>query len=102
MPRRQAGDNGGDHTRSPSVFLNGVHPKRTDGADIRAGITIDQMAAQKMGQETPLPSLELATEGLQRPGRLVRCRFQLCLHEHDFVADTHHPASNGNQSANRL
>src|SRR5580658_161564 len=56
------GDNGGDHTRSPTVFLSGVHPKRTDGADIRAGITIDQMAAQKMGQETPLPSLELAIE----------------------------------------
>ena len=56
------GDNGGDHTRSPAVYLNGVHPKRTDGADIRAGVTIDQIAAQKIGQETPLPSLELATE----------------------------------------
>jgi len=56
------GDNGGDHTRSPSVFLNGVHPKRTDGADIFAGVTIDQMAAEKIGQDTPLPSLELATE----------------------------------------
>ncbi len=56
------GDNGGDHTRSPAVFLNGVHPKRTDGADIQAGVTIDQMAAAQIGQETPLPSLELATE----------------------------------------
>ncbi len=56
------GDNGGDHTRSPAVFLNGVHPKRTDGADIRAGVTIDQIAAQKIGQETRLPSLELAIE----------------------------------------
>jgi hypothetical protein len=56
------GDNGGDHTRSPAVFLNGVHPKRTDGADIQAGVTIDQIAAAKIGQETPLPSLELATE----------------------------------------
>jgi len=56
------GDNGGDHTRSPAVFLNGVHPKRTDGADIRAGVTIDQIAAQKIGLKTPLPSLELATE----------------------------------------
>jgi hypothetical protein len=56
------GDNGGDHTRSPAVYLNGVHPKRTDGADIRAGITIDQIAAAKIGQETPLPSLELAIE----------------------------------------
>ena len=56
------GDNGGDHTRSPAVFLNGVHPKRTDGADIHAGVTIDQIAAAKIGQDTPLPSLELATE----------------------------------------
>ncbi len=56
------GDNGGDHTRCPAVFLNGVHPKRTDGADIQAGITIDQMAAQKIGQGTLLPSLELAIE----------------------------------------
>lgn len=56
------GDNGGDHTRSPAVFLNGVHPKRTDGADIRAGVTIDQLAAEKIGQETRLPSLESAIE----------------------------------------
>jgi hypothetical protein len=56
------GDNGGDHTRCPAVFLNGVHPKRTDGADIRAGVTIDQIAAAKLGQDTPLPSLELAIE----------------------------------------
>lgn len=56
------GDNGGDHTRCPAVFLNGVHPKRTDGADIWAGVTIDQIAAARIGQETLLPSLELATE----------------------------------------
>ena len=56
------GDNGGDHTRDPAVYLSGVHPKRTDGPDIRAGMTIDQMAAEKIGQQTPLPSLELATE----------------------------------------
>ncbi len=56
------GDNGGDHTRCPAVFLNGVHPKRTDGADILAGTTIDQIAASKIGQDTLLPSLELAIE----------------------------------------
>jgi hypothetical protein len=56
------GDNGGDHTRCPAVFLNGVHPKRTDGADIHAGVTIDQIAAAKIGQDTLLPSLELAVE----------------------------------------
>src|SRR5579862_6447321 len=53
------GDNGGDHTRSPAVFLSGVHPKRTDGADIQAGVTIDQLAVQRIGQQTPLPSLEI-------------------------------------------
>src|SRR5882762_10167279 len=56
------GDNGGDHTRCPAVFLNGVHPKRTDGADILAGATIDQIAAKQIGQDTLLPSLELAIE----------------------------------------
>jgi hypothetical protein len=56
------GDNGGDHTRCPAVYLNGVHPKRTDGADIFAGVTIDQMAAEKIGQDTLLPSMELAIE----------------------------------------
>src|SRR6185503_15454628 len=53
---------GGDHTRCPAVYLNGGHPKRTDGADIQAGTTIDQIAAQKIGQSTLLPSLELAIE----------------------------------------
>ncbi len=58
------GDSGGDHGRGPSVFLNGVHPKRTEGEDVRAGTTIDQMAAEAIGQDTPLPSLELATEDM--------------------------------------
>jgi Protein of unknown function (DUF1552) len=58
------GDSGGDHGRSPSVFLNGVRPRRTEGEDVRAGTTIDQIAAAKIGQDTPLPSLELATEDM--------------------------------------
>src|SRR6202163_2113215 len=58
------GDSGGDHGRGPSVFLNASHPKRTEGEDVRAGTTIDQIAAQKIGQDTPLPSLELATEDM--------------------------------------
>src|SRR6185312_17496860 len=56
------GDSGGDHGRGPSVFLNASHPKRTEGEDVRAGTTIDQIAAEKIGQDTPLPTLELATE----------------------------------------
>ena len=58
------GDSGGDHGRSPSVFLNGIHPKRTEGEDVRAGTTVDQIAAMHIGQDTPLPSLELATEDM--------------------------------------
>lgn len=58
------GDSGGDHGRSPSVFLNGTRPRRTEGEDVRAGTTIDQIAAAEMGQDTPLPSLEMATEDM--------------------------------------
>ncbi len=56
------GDGGGDHARSGPSFLSGVHPKRTEGEDIHAGKTIDQIAAEKISQDTPLPSLELGTE----------------------------------------
>jgi hypothetical protein len=56
------GDGNGEHSRASAVFLNGVHPKRTEGADVRAGLTIDQIAADHLGQETPLPSLEVALE----------------------------------------
>ena len=52
----------GTHARASAVWLNGVRPKRTEGADIRAGTTIDQFAARALGEETPLRSLELALE----------------------------------------
>ena len=50
----------GDHTRGTSSWLTGVHPKRTEGADVRNGISADQIAAMELGKETPLPSLDLA------------------------------------------
>jgi hypothetical protein len=56
------GDGGGDHSRAAPSFLSGVHAKRTEGDDIRAGMTIDQIAAARIGQDTPLPSLELGIE----------------------------------------
>ena len=56
------GDGGGDHARSAPSYLSGIHPLRTEGEDVRAGTTIDQIAAQKISQDTPLPSLELGTE----------------------------------------
>ena len=52
----------GDHTRGTSSWLTGVHPKRTEGADIRNGISADQIAALELGRDTALPSLELAID----------------------------------------
>jgi len=57
-----AGEGGDDHGRSPSTWLTGVHPKMTEGEDVRAGTTIDQMAAERISQDTIFPSLEVATE----------------------------------------
>ena len=50
------------HSLSPCTWLSGVRPKATLGSDAFAGVTADQFAAQVIGQDTPLPSLELATE----------------------------------------
>lgn len=58
------GDGGADHARSSPTFLSAVHPKRTEGEDVRAGLTIDQIAAGKIGQDTQFPSLEVATEDM--------------------------------------
>jgi hypothetical protein len=55
-------EGGGVHTRAHGGWLNGVLPKRTEGADIHAGKTIDQYAADRLGADTQLPSLELTTE----------------------------------------
>ena len=52
----------GDHTRGTSSWLTGVHPKRTEGADVRNGVSADQLAAAKIGADTALPSLELAID----------------------------------------
>ena len=55
------GTTGGDHDRAAAVF-SGFPPKKTTGADIRCGMSIDQMIAEKYGQETLLPSMQLAIE----------------------------------------
>ena len=52
----------GDHTRGTSSWLTGVHCKRTEGADVKNGVSADQIAAQHLGQTTALPSLELAID----------------------------------------
>jgi hypothetical protein len=64
------GDGAGDHARALSCFLTGVHPLKTDGANIHVGISVDQVAAQKLSGRTRLPSLEL---GLERGGQSGNC-----------------------------
>ncbi|MBQ01634.1 MAG: hypothetical protein CL477_13215, partial [Acidobacteria bacterium] len=62
---RALGDGPGDHARAGASYLTGVHPKKTSGADIQAGVSIDQVAAERLGSQTRLPSLELGCdEGL--------------------------------------
>ena len=56
------GEGTGDHVRAAATFLTGVHPKKTDGPDIRGGTSMDQMAARVLGRETVLASLELAID----------------------------------------
>ncbi len=56
------GDGGGDHARSASAWLTGCHPRKTSGANIKAGISADQIAAQYLGKGTRFPSLELGCE----------------------------------------
>jgi hypothetical protein len=56
------GDGNGEHSRGQSVWLSGVHPKRTEGADVRNGTTVDQLAAEVLGKDTPLLSIEMALE----------------------------------------
>ncbi|MFN2447795.1 MAG: DUF1552 domain-containing protein [Vicinamibacterales bacterium] len=63
-----AAEEGADHFRSSAVFLTAAHPKQTEGSDVVAGTSIDQIYAQKFGQDTPLPSLQLAIENVDAAG----------------------------------
>ncbi len=59
---RALGDGAGDHARANSCFLTGVHPRKTAGADISVGVSVDQVAAMQIGKNTRLPSMELSCE----------------------------------------
>jgi hypothetical protein len=59
---------GGDHFRSSAVFLTQSHPKQTQGSDIWAGTSLDQMYAKRFGQTSPMPSLQFCIENLDQAG----------------------------------
>jgi hypothetical protein len=56
------GDGGGDHARALATFLTGCQARKTDGADIRAGVSVDQLAAWEAGKFTRFPSLEIGCD----------------------------------------
>ena len=62
------GEGAGDHARAAAAYLTGVHPKKTEGADIQAGVSMDQIAARVLGAETQLSSLELSLESREAVG----------------------------------
>jgi hypothetical protein len=61
-------DGAGDHARASGTFLTGVRVKKTSGADIHCGVSIDQVAAKQVGHLTRFPSLELTCDSVRRSG----------------------------------
>ncbi len=59
---------GGDHFRSSAVFLTQVHPKQTQGSDVHAGTSLDQLYANRFGQDTAIPSMQLCVENVDQAG----------------------------------
>src|SRR3982751_5011086 len=64
----EAPEIGGDHFRSSAVFLTQSHPKQTQGSDLFAGTSLDQLYAKRAGQTTPLPSMQFCIENLDQAG----------------------------------
>jgi hypothetical protein len=65
---RDHGDGAGDHARSGASFLTGAHPRKTDGADIKSSVSVDQVAAQAVGSKSRFASLELGIDGSAQAG----------------------------------
>jgi len=59
---------GGDHFRSSATFLTQTHPKQTRGSDVLVGTSLDQLYAQRFGQDTPIPSMQLCIENVDQSG----------------------------------
>lgn len=61
-------DGAGDHARANATFLTGMRARKTAGSDIECGISVDQLAAQRIGKVTRLPSLELSSDVIRTSG----------------------------------
>jgi hypothetical protein len=80
---RANGDGGGDHARASGAFLTGAQPKKTAGANFYAGVSADQVAAQRLGDKTRLASLEMAIEGYRGSGNCDSG--YACVYEHTLA-----------------
>ena len=92
---------GGDHFRSSAVFLTQAHPKQTQGSDVEVGISLDQIHAQRFGQDTPIP-VDAAVHREHRSGGQLRLRLRLRLHGHDQLGVADPAAADGARSAGRV
>jgi len=61
-------DGAGDHARAAATFLTGARPRKTAGADIKVGVSVDQVAANAVGGATRFPSIELSCDGVRKSG----------------------------------
>ena len=64
----EAKEIGGDHFRSSAVYLTQAHPKQTENSDVLVGTSLDQIYAQRFGQDTPIPSMQLCIENVDQAG----------------------------------
>ncbi|MEX2527312.1 MAG: DUF1552 domain-containing protein [Gemmatimonadota bacterium] len=62
------GEIGGDHFRSSAVYLTQTHPRQTEGSDVYVGKSLDQIYAERFGQDTPIPSMQLCIENVDQAG----------------------------------
>ncbi len=94
------GDGAGDHARANASFLTGCQARKTAGADLRVGASVDQIAAREIGHTTRFPSLELSTTKTRRSGRCdsgYSCAYQYNL---SWINDsTPAPAENNPRQA---
>ena len=101
FPATDQGDSGGQHPRAAPAFMSCVHPKQTEGADVQAGTTIDQLIAEQIcsRREAVIPR---SGRRSQRCRRRLRPRLRLRLHELHVVEDADDAAAGGNQSTVRV
>ena len=82
FPATDQGDVGGQHPRAAPAFMSGTHAKPTEGADLQAGTTIDQIIAANICRDTKLPSLETAVDRIDVVGACdhgYACAYMNCM-----------------------